>query len=46
LNFLVRDINEHPDRIQAMDTGFVQRLQSLTKDIDVDLDAPLLPDDE
>ncbi len=46
LNFLVRDINEHPDRIQAMDTGFVQRLQSLTKDIDVDLDAPLLADDE
>jgi antitoxin PrlF len=46
LNFLVRDINEHPDRIQAMNTSFVQHLQSLTKDIDVDLDAPLLADDE
>ncbi|QWF71983.1 type II toxin-antitoxin system PrlF family antitoxin [Methylomonas paludis] len=46
LNFMVRDINEHPDRIQTMDGGFVQRLQSLTKDIDLDLDAPLQADNE
>ena len=46
LNFLVCDINEHPDCIQAMDSDFVQRLQLLTKDIDVDLDALLQADDE
>lgn len=46
LNFLASDINQHPDRIHVMDSGFVQRLQSLSKDIDVDLDAPLLADDE
>jgi antitoxin PrlF len=29
-----------------MDAGFVQRLQSLVGDIDLDLDVPLSADDE
>ena len=40
------DIAEHPERLQALDTSFVERLQSLTTDIEVDLDAPLSADDE
>jgi antitoxin PrlF len=32
--------------LQALDAGFVQRLQSLAKGIEVDLDAPLSADDE
>lgn len=46
LGFLARDIAEHPDRLQAIDASFVQRLQSLVGDIEVDLDAPLSADDE
>ncbi|RIK28367.1 MAG: regulator, partial [Chloroflexi bacterium] len=44
--FLARDIANHPERLQAVDASFVQRLQSLTGGIDVDLDAPLSADDE
>jgi antitoxin PrlF len=46
LSFLARDIANHPERLQAVDTGFVQRLQSLTDGIEVDLDTPLSEDDE
>jgi antitoxin PrlF len=46
LGFLARDITEHPERLQAVDTGLVQRIQSLVGGVDVDLDAPLSADDE
>ncbi len=46
LGFLSRDMAEHPNRLQALDASFVQRLQSLTLDIEVDLEAPLSADDE
>lgn len=46
LGFLARDIAEHPERLQAIDASFVQRLQLLVGDIEVDLDAPLSADDE
>ncbi|KAF1023482.1 MAG: Antitoxin PrlF [Paracidovorax wautersii] len=46
LGFLSRDIARHPERLQAVDPHFVQHLQSLTKGIDVDLDAPLSAEDE
>lgn len=41
LSFLETDIARHPERLQAIDAGFIQRLQSLTGDIDIDLDAAL-----
>jgi antitoxin PrlF len=46
LGFLSRDMAEHPERLQALDASFVQRLQSLTTGIEVDLDAPLSADNE
>ena len=46
LGFLARDIASHPERLQTIDASLVQRLQSLTGGIDVDLDAPLPADDE
>ncbi len=46
LGFLCRDIASHPERLQVIDTSFVQRLQSLTGGIEVDLDAPPSADDE
>lgn len=46
LSFLARDIAHHPERLQALDTRLVQRLQSLTEGLEVDLDEPLSADDE
>ena len=46
LGFLARDITEHPERLQAVDTGLAQRIQSLVGDVEVDLDAPLTANDE
>ena len=46
LSFLARDIANHPERLQAIDGSFVQRLRSLTSDIEVDLDAALSAEDE
>ncbi|MEY4711777.1 MAG: hypothetical protein RIS88_1227 [Pseudomonadota bacterium] len=46
LGFLAQDIAGHPERLRAVDTGWVQRLQSLVGRVDVDLDAPLAADDE
>lgn len=46
LGFLAQDIAAHPDRIQSVDAGLVQRIQSLVGGIEVDLDAPLSADDE
>ena len=46
LGFLARDIASHPERLQAIDASFMQRLQSLTGGIEVDLDARLSANDE
>lgn len=46
LNFLAHDIAAHPERLQAVDTAWAQRLQSLVGKVDIDLDAPLSADDE
>lgn len=46
LGFLAHDIVSHPERLQAVDAGLVQRLHSLVGSIEVDLDAALSADDE
>lgn len=46
LGFLARDITNHPEHLQVIGLQFVQRIQSLTCGIEVDLDAPLLTNDE
>ena len=46
LGFLARDLAEHPERLQAVDAGLAQRIQSLVGGVEVDLDAPLSADDE
>jgi len=45
LGFLARDIASHPERLQAVDAGLVDRLQSLVGGIEVDLDAALSADE-
>ncbi len=46
LGFLARDIASHPERLQALNAGLVQRLQLLVDAVEVDLDAALSADDE
>lgn len=45
LGFLARDMASHPVRLQAVDAGLVDRLQSLVGGIEVDLDAALATDE-
>ena len=46
LGFLAHDIATHPERLQSVGSPFVQRVQSLVGEVEVDLDAPLSADDE
>lgn len=46
LDFLAHDMVRYPERLQAVDVGLVQRLQSSIDGIYVDLDACLSADDE
>jgi antitoxin PrlF len=46
LGFLAHDIATHPERLQSVSSSFVQRVQSLFAEVNVDLDAPLSEDDE
>lgn len=46
LGFLARDIANHPERLQAVDSSLLRRIQSLVDGIRLDLDAPLSEDDE
>ena len=43
LDFLARDIAEHPRRLQAIDTSLAKRMQSMSKGVKIDLDAALDP---
>jgi antitoxin PrlF len=44
LDFLARDMKEHPKRIQAIDSHFAHRITSLAQDVQADLDQPLEDD--
>lgn len=46
LDLLETDIREHPERLQTLDGGLLARAEALVGDIEVDLDAPLDPEDE
>lgn len=46
LHFLAQDMAAHPERIQAVNAGLVERIQALVGDVNVDLDEPLPDDDE
>lgn len=46
LNLLGQNIEAHPDRLQAVETAFVQRIQSLVQNVAVELEERLLPDND
>ncbi len=46
LDFLARDLAEHPERLVPVTRSLIERGRSLVHEVDVDIDAPLSPDDE
>lgn len=46
LHFLAGDIAQHPQHLQALDAGLLQRVKALTQRVRVDLNAPLPAEDE
>jgi len=46
LGFLERDLANHPERLQALDAGLVERLQGLVGDAEIDLNEALPDEDE
>lgn len=46
LIFLARDLANHPERLQAVDTDLIRRLRLLTENAEVNLDSVLSADDE
>jgi antitoxin PrlF len=46
LDFLARDMIDNPKNIQGISSDLFNRAQSLVSGVDVDLDAPLVDEDE
>lgn len=46
LKFLAQDIETNPQQLQAMSSDLASHVQSLVSGVDLDLDAPLLDEDE
>lgn len=46
LNFLAQDMKDNPRHIHAVNSDMVNRAKSLVDGVDLDLDAPLLDEDE
>ena len=46
LNFLAQDMAAHPERLQGLDAGLVQRINGLVAGMEVDLNEALSADDE
>ena len=46
LNFLAQDMSENPQHIKPIGSDLLDRAQSLIKDVEFDIDAPLSEEDE
>jgi antitoxin PrlF len=46
LQLLASDITHHPGRLRAIDAGLIQRARDLVAGVELNLDAPLRPEDE
>jgi antitoxin PrlF len=46
LDFLAQNMEKEPHHLQTINSDFVNRVQSFVEGIKVDLDAPLLDEDE
>ena len=45
LSLIEADIKSHPERLQPLDKSLYDRINMLVGDMDVDIDAPLPPED-
>lgn len=46
LSFLAKDISQNPQHVKAVGTDLYDRIHTLVADVEVDLDSPLLDEDE
>jgi antitoxin PrlF len=46
LNFLARDIHQNPQHLQSISCNLVNQIRSLVAHADIDLNMPLLDEDE
>lgn len=46
LSFLSKDIEQHPDNIQALSPAMQASIRSLVEDVEFDMNAPLNEDDD
>jgi len=46
LSFISQDIEENPQHLQVISSDLVNHVQSLVSEVEIDLDAPLLDEDE
>jgi antitoxin PrlF len=46
LHLLARDFAAHPGRLRQIDPELIQRARELVAGVELDLDAPLSPEDE
>lgn len=46
LEFLAQDIEKNPQHLQAISADLVSRVQTLVSGVDIELDVPLLEEDE
>ena len=46
LAFVAQDIESHPQKLSTIDSVWLNRVQSLVKGVEFDLDAPLSQDNE
>lgn len=46
LDFLAQEMEKNPHHLQTINSGLVNRVQSLVAEIEIDLDSPLLDEDE
>ncbi len=46
LDFLAEDMKHNPQNIKAISSDFVNRVQSLVSEVNLDLDVPLSEEDE
>ena len=46
LSFIAQDIEKNPQHLQVISSDLVNHVQSLVSKVEIDLDAPLLDEDE
>ena len=46
LDFMARDMAAHPEQLKSIDASLRKRIKALVKNVEVDLGAPLVAEDE